>query len=877
MEYPVWWLPSFSGGFMIACMAIFHVFIAHFAVGGGFFLVLTERKGYAENNPQIVEYVKRHTKFFLLLTMVAGGMTGVGIWFTIGLLSPAATSVLVHRFGFGWATEWVFFLCEVVSLLIYHYRFGKMSRRDHQIIGWFYALFAFLSLFVVNGIITMMLTPGKWLETQSFWDGFWNPTFWPSLSLRFAICLMLAGLFALVTAYRLKDEKTREQMIRYAVRFVAFPFALLCASAVWYIMALPEAQFTMILTKSAQTPQLVKVFLPLSAVLLAGVLTFAYITPQSVRPALLAVLLVIGIGQIGTFEWIREAGRRPYIIHGYMWSNSVHVDQTDEIRENGMLAYAKWIDTKEITDENLLKAGEELYRVQCMSCHSLNGPMLATETGAAGLTREGLIAQFNGQGKLREFMPPFLGNDAERKAVSAYIAFILGKPLEEASAKLPHEEDVALPAFNPEDAEYVLVAWATEGMNTISDNYSKFTMQIPGSTIRAQLFLRDDIPEIITEDVTLTYRIEKEFSTPSEHVTFWKYAKELTGKDLPPDTGTCETNLIGTFKVDEENRAFVACSLPIFPYSNDGTVNPYPLLTVEARTPDGKLLAATKVAVPISTEWGCRNCHDGAWRVADTAGISDKTADNILAVHDKINGTSLTEKSERGTPPKCQSCHESTRTGDAGKRQILGFSAAIHGWHANYLAERDDITCESCHPAAHNTDTQGMRGLHVDRDITCTNCHGTIEDHALGLLKAEDQKGKPRAKLLMANLIPRASATLDEVQPREAWQNQPDCSACHTFFESPDSDASAANQWTDDAQSLFKNRKDDLEAVMCQACHGTAHALYPADNGYGESRNNIAPMQYQKFAAPLGAEDNCVCHTMEMSTYDSAHHPIIEK
>ncbi|WP_027361469.1 cytochrome ubiquinol oxidase subunit I [Halodesulfovibrio aestuarii] len=877
MEYPVWWLPFFSGGLLIACMSIFHVFIAHFAVGGGFFLILAERKGYAEENQQIIEYVKRHTKFFLVLTMVAGGMTGVGIWVTIALLSPAATSVLVHKFSFGWATEWVFFLCEIVALLIYHYRFGKMSRRDHQIVGWFYALFAFLSLVVVNGIISMMLTPGKWLETQSFWDGFWNPTFWPSLGLRFAICLMLAGLFALVTAYRITELETREQMLRYAVRFVAFPFALLIACAVWYLVALPAAQFTMVLTKSAQTPQLVKIFLPLSAALLIGVLVFVFVTPQAVRPALLGVLLVLGIGQIGTFEWIREAGRRPYIIHGYMWSNSVHVAQTDAIRENGMLSYAKWIGTKEVTDENLLKAGEELYRVQCMTCHSLNGPMLAIKKEAAGLTRYGLVSQFNGQGKLRGFMSPFLGNDAEQKAVAAYLASVMGKPLEEAPAKLPHEEGVVLPEFNPEEAEYVLVAWATEGMNTISDNYTKFTMQIPGSTIRAQLFLRDEVPEIVTEGVTLTYRIEKAFSTPAEHVTFWNYAKQLTGKDLPSDTGICETNLIGTFKLDEENRAFIACSLPVFPYSDDGIVNPYPLLNVEARTADGKLLAATRVAVPVSTEWGCRKCHDGPWRVAETAGISNKTADNILVAHDKINGTRLVEDSERGAPPKCQSCHGSTRTGDAGKKQVLGFSAAMHGWHANYLADRDDITCESCHPAGHNTNTQGMRGLHVDREITCINCHGTIEDHALSLLKAEKEKGKPQAKQLMAKLIPRASAKLDDVVPREAWVNEPDCGVCHSYFESPDSDASAVNGWTKDPQGLFKNRKDDMEAVMCEACHGSTHALYQADNGYGESLNNITPLQYQKYAAPLGAEDNCVCHTMEMSKYDSAHHPIIEK
>ena len=49
-----------------AAMAVFHVYIAHFAVGGGLFLVLTERMGYRRNSPGILEYTRRHTKFFLL-------------------------------------------------------------------------------------------------------------------------------------------------------------------------------------------------------------------------------------------------------------------------------------------------------------------------------------------------------------------------------------------------------------------------------------------------------------------------------------------------------------------------------------------------------------------------------------------------------------------------------------------------------------------------------------------------------------------------------------------------------------------------------------------------------------------------------------------
>jgi cytochrome bd-type quinol oxidase subunit 1 len=94
MNYPVWQLGFLGGGFLIAVIAIIHVYIAQFAVGGGLFLVLTEHLARKNNDPGILEYVRKHTKFFLLLTMVAGALTGVGIWFTISLLSPSAT--LLH-------------------------------------------------------------------------------------------------------------------------------------------------------------------------------------------------------------------------------------------------------------------------------------------------------------------------------------------------------------------------------------------------------------------------------------------------------------------------------------------------------------------------------------------------------------------------------------------------------------------------------------------------------------------------------------------------------------------------------------------------------------------------------------------------------------
>lgn len=44
MNYPVWELTTYGGGFLIALIAVVHVLVSHFAVGGGAFLVLLEKK-----------------------------------------------------------------------------------------------------------------------------------------------------------------------------------------------------------------------------------------------------------------------------------------------------------------------------------------------------------------------------------------------------------------------------------------------------------------------------------------------------------------------------------------------------------------------------------------------------------------------------------------------------------------------------------------------------------------------------------------------------------------------------------------------------------------------------------------------------------------
>lgn len=163
-----------------------------------------------------------------------------------------------------------------------------------------------------------------------------------------------------------------------------------------------------------------------------------------------------------------------------------------------------------------------------------------------------------------------------------------------------------------------------------------------------------------------------------------------------------------------------------------------------------------------------------------------------------------------------------------------------------------------CHPQ------ESLRGVHVDAGMECVNCHGSMENHALALLKAEEQK--PVAKQLI-KLITPVDYEFEEINARQPNEQQPDCLTCHVEFAAPDSD-SAFNEWTEDSSGLFRNRKDEMDAVMCAACHNAPHAIFPAAN----ERDNLRPLQYMGEAQPIGAAGTCtVCHEDDMGY--PAHHP----
>ena len=60
MNYPFWDVPHIGSGWVIGIIAIFHMMIALFAVGGGFYLVLAERKALRENHRDWLEVLRGH-------------------------------------------------------------------------------------------------------------------------------------------------------------------------------------------------------------------------------------------------------------------------------------------------------------------------------------------------------------------------------------------------------------------------------------------------------------------------------------------------------------------------------------------------------------------------------------------------------------------------------------------------------------------------------------------------------------------------------------------------------------------------------------------------------------------------------------------------
>jgi mono/diheme cytochrome c family protein len=436
LDYPIREF-AMGGGILIALVATLHVVVSHFAVGGGLVMAVLETAAVKRNDRPLRDLVKRSSMILLLVSTVFGAISGVGIWFTIGVVHPAATSSLIHTFVWAWATEWTFFLLEVVTALAWVATWDKVSPRTHLFLIWTYAFAAFMSLVVIQGILGFMLTPGRFPATLSFWDGFVNPTYLPGILFRTGVSILLAAAYMAFPVLFEKDRAARARLSRILGGVAVVGLAI--AGAGWWVWerALPESvqrlflgEKPLLATLATARSHTFWIFLAAAVLALLVVLLPRL---QSWPVAILALLA--GAGILAGYERVREGIRKPFVIAEQMFSNGILVSEIDRLNEKGILSKAVWA-TKE-AGGRAVSTGEAVFRAQCASCHTRDGYLGIRRIASAmdaefaemflGALRDdgaNWTARAAGEAVKPDypFMPPFVGTDEELSALAGWLA-----------------------------------------------------------------------------------------------------------------------------------------------------------------------------------------------------------------------------------------------------------------------------------------------------------------------------------------------------------------------------------------------------------------------------------------------------------------------
>jgi hypothetical protein len=432
--------------FLIAVIAILHVLINHgLAVGFIPYITWLERKGVV-NAPsdQITDLewdhlVYQKMKVAFIITTSIGAMTGVGIWFSAALVSPASIGSLIRVFYGAWFVEWLVFVTEVVLILIYFLTWKNANRSlkaklTHIKFGWFLSFFSWITMAIIVAILGFMMDPGNWLTDKTLLSGFTNPIYLPQLLFRTPTAMLIAGLFGMLlsTLFAPKHSEHRATLIKYAGQWVLFwmPFSVLFAALYWQVMpqAMKDNMSTAVGTMDfAQYYDLLKYFI-LAMASLAVFMAFAAIFfSKKIRFVHVVMPCLFAFSFLAIFERVREFIRKPYVIGGYMYSNLLREEDYPLYQKDGILKHATYTSVKEVTNENKLIAGRDIFMNTCSRCHTAQGVNSITYVFermygfGKPLNEASMAAYIPTMHKARTYMPPFPGNRKEIDALVAYI------------------------------------------------------------------------------------------------------------------------------------------------------------------------------------------------------------------------------------------------------------------------------------------------------------------------------------------------------------------------------------------------------------------------------------------------------------------------
>lgn len=441
-DYPIFEFPMLGLRMLFAIDAITHVFVSHgAAVGGSIILVLLQYLAIKKNDEKLDELSRKILFTFFILATAVGALTGIGIWIHINVVNPAAIGSLIRVFFWKWFIEWIVFNIEMILLLWWFLTWkknnlGTEEKKKSFRIGVSYAISSWFTMAIITAILGFMMTPGKWLVTEfptkpDYMASLMNPSWIPSLGFRTFFSIIWASALAILMTsfFASKDDELRDRVTKLLVKVIGFCTIPTVLFGYWYYQQFPEAAkklfvIGVITRRLADHPEwasyavLAFVFLAL----LSCLLMFARTRKQT--NALAIILFISCATLIGTFERVREFVRKPYVIYGYMYANGVRVIDLPYLKKEGFLKTSAFVppEYKTITEENKLKAGEYLFKLQCRYCHTVDG-VNSIQARTKGWSEDAIYTRLEKlNSPVTPFMPPFAGTDEERRAISKYIS-----------------------------------------------------------------------------------------------------------------------------------------------------------------------------------------------------------------------------------------------------------------------------------------------------------------------------------------------------------------------------------------------------------------------------------------------------------------------
>lgn len=245
----------------IAFVMLAHVLFANLHLGGSWIAAVSESIYIKTHVRRLDRIAKSLTLFNVILFSFGATFAIAGVLFFIALFPVFATDWF-RVMWWPFLIEAILFAIEIMFLYTYWFSWDKIERRNHQILGYGYAIAVFFQTFMINMVAGGMLTPGvteisfvgsgllsiPYADAIDLW---FNPTLWrlqfhrvfASISYMGFILAMLA-VFHFLDRKGLRDKRYWDWVVSYGITWGLFGLVIQPVLGMIYVLQIQGVNMT---------------------------------------------------------------------------------------------------------------------------------------------------------------------------------------------------------------------------------------------------------------------------------------------------------------------------------------------------------------------------------------------------------------------------------------------------------------------------------------------------------------------------------------------------------------------------------------------------------------------------------------------------------